>query len=275
MTRVRQAGCALLLAAAACGGGCAVRPMKLPAGAGVPVADAGDALDEAAAACRAVSTFTAEASVSGSVSGRRLRARLIVGLAAPASARLEAVAPFGGPLFIFAARERAATLFFPRERRVLKDEDPQAVLEALTGVPVDAAGLRRVLTGCAADPRPAEARGFGDAWRVIPDAGGDLYLHRDSPGAPWHLVAATHESPGAVWRSEYDEFTKAGGGLPQRVRLSGAGGTAFDLRVVLSQIEVNAPLAAEAFDVPVPRDAVAITLDDLKRGGALPVSGPR
>ena len=88
---------------------CAPRFVKLPSGPGTPASDAADALAEATAACRAVSSITADVAASGSVGGQRLRGHILVGLAAPASARLEAVAPAGPPLFIFTSHDRDAT----------------------------------------------------------------------------------------------------------------------------------------------------------------------
>ena len=70
-------------------------------------------LAPATATCRAVRTLTAEIAVSGSAGGHRLRGRLSAGVAAPASVRLEAVAPFGPPLFIFVAMGDDAALLLP------------------------------------------------------------------------------------------------------------------------------------------------------------------
>ena len=75
--------------------------MKLPSGPGIPTGDAAAAVKEAMSACRGVSTLTAELPVSGLIGARRSRGRLLAGVAAPNSARLEAVAPAGQPLFIF------------------------------------------------------------------------------------------------------------------------------------------------------------------------------
>src|SRR5262245_63162504 len=126
--------------------------MKLPAGPGAPASDAAAALDLATRACRAVSTITAEISGSGSIGGQRFRARLTAGLAPPASARLEAAAPFGAPIFILVASGDEATLLLPHDDRVLEHGRPAAVLDALAGLPVDAAELRRALVGCPSAP---------------------------------------------------------------------------------------------------------------------------
>ena len=142
--------------------------MKLPAGAGVPAADAADALAQATAACRGTRTLTAEIAISGSAGGRRVRGRFSAGVAAPASVRLEAVAPFGSPAFIFVATSEDATLLLPRDDRMLEHGRPDAVLDALAGVPLDAADLYATLTGCAPAGSPSQGRGLGtDAVRTM------------------------------------------------------------------------------------------------------------
>jgi hypothetical protein len=262
---------AVLVTAALCCAACAPL-MKLPSGAGTPIADGAEAVREATTACRAVSTITAEIAVTGSIGGRGLRARLLAGLAAPALARLEAVAPFGPPLFFFVARDGDATLLLPRDDRVLEHGRPEAVLEAVAAVPLDAEGLRVVLTGCAVAPDAAQARQVGDDWRVVPDGERDLYLHRDSRLAGWRIVAAVHhESSTPAWRAEYVEFNGAGGsnGLPRTVRLASVGSNGFDLRLILSQVEINTKLDDGAFTIQVPATATRITLPELRAAGPL------
>ncbi len=147
MKRLPRSGVVLLACAALLAASCGGKFQPLPSGPGAPAADAGAVLDEAVAACRSVTSISAELSVSGSAAGQRLRGRVLAGLAAPASVLLDAAAPFGASLFIYAARDGDATLLLPRDRRALAHGDPAAVLEAVTGVPLDAADLRRVLTG--------------------------------------------------------------------------------------------------------------------------------
>jgi hypothetical protein len=261
----------LVLAAFLCAS-CAPPLMKLPTGAGLAAGDAAEALREATRACRAVSSITAEIGVSGSVRGHRLRARLLAGLAAPASARLEAVAPFGQPVFIFVARDNDATLLLPRDGRVLEHGRPDAVLESVAGVPLDAADLRIALTGCAVAPRAGDAKQLGEDWRLVPDGSSDVYVHRDSPTAPWRIVAAVHRGSGVMsWRSEYRDFQTAGpaAGLPSTVRLTSIDRKQFDLRLALSQVELNAALDADVFRIQTSPGAEPITIDELKRSGPL------
>jgi hypothetical protein len=252
--------------------------MKLPEGNAVPAdpAAAAAALAEATAGCSAVRTLTAELAVSGSAAGRRLRGRLLGGLAAPASVRLEALAPFGQPLFIFVANGEVATLLLPRDGRVLERGRPDAVLEAVAGVPLDAADLRTTLTGCATPAKapPAAARGFGETWIVISGLDGDeVYLRREGRNDPWQLVATTRQvgGPGRRWRAEYAEREAA---VPRAIRLTsidegGGTGRSFDLRLALSQVEINTPLEADVFTVRIPPDAAPISLNELRASGPL------
>ena len=250
---------------------CSAPLMKLPSGPAVPAPDAAAALTEATAACRAASTMTAELAVSGTVGGRGLRARLLAGLASPASARLEAVAPFGQPLFIFVARGNDATLLLP-DGRVLEHGRPEAVIEAIAAVPLDATTLRIVLTGCTSAPDPTHARQLGDDWRVVPDGPREVYLHRDARSAPWRVVAAVNrEADVPTWRAEYRDFSSDGAlkGLPRAVRLASVGSTRFDLRLRLSQVEINETLDDAVFTVQIPANAVPITLAELRNAGPL------
>jgi hypothetical protein len=244
---------------------CAPSLMKLPAGSGTPAPDAADALTDATAACTAVSSISAEVAVAGSVGGRRLRARLFAGLAAPASARLEAIAPAGPPIFIVVETSRQATLFFPRERRVVQHDQPATVLEAVAGVPLDPIDLKSALTGCAL-PATGNGRQFGAEWRVASSGASDLYLRRNPREGRWQLVAAVHHAPGGDWRAEYGDFEA---GLPRSIRLTSAPSDRFDLRLVLSQVALNEPLGPEVFRVEIPADAEPMSIEELRRSGPL------
>jgi hypothetical protein len=250
---------------------CAAPLMTLPTGPGAPAADAADALAEATAACRGVTTVTAEIAVSGSASGRRVRGRLLAGASAPASLRLEAPAPFGPPVFIFAAVGDDATLLLPRDERVLEHGRPEAVLGAVAGVPYDAQDLFTTLTGCAPAGSLSLGRAIGPEWRVVRIVGRrgyDLYLHRDGGTPPWRLVAMTLDGAGdGPGRTEYSDFRNES---PHTIRLRSGpaespNGAGFDMTLVLSQVETNAPLGTEVFRIDIPPAAVPITVDELLR----------
>jgi hypothetical protein len=251
--------------------------MKLPSGPGTPAGDAAAAVMEAMTACRAVSTLTAEMAVSGSVAGRRIRGRLLAGVAAPNSARLEAVAPAGQPLFIFVARANDATLLLPRDGRVLEHGPPGTVLEAVAAAPLDPSDLRRALTGCADAPDVRSARQVGPDWRVVPDGPGEIYLRREGRTSPWRIVGAVHrvaarigEPAASAWRAEYHDFQD---GLPRTVRLTAVDSKRFDLQLRLSQVELNVPINDEAFTIRIPPNTEPITLQELKDAGPLGTGG--
>jgi hypothetical protein len=262
MTRWRAVAALLASLSAACG----APLMKLPSGPGSPAPDAADALVQATRACRAVSSITAEVGVSGSIADNRIRARLLAGLAAPSSARLEAFA-YSQQIFIFVAEGSDATLLLTRDRRALEHGRPGEVLEAVTGLPLDPAGLRETLTGCAPAAAAGAGRQLGDDWRMISTASSDLYLRRESRSGSWQLVADLHHASGrSEWRAEYRDFRD---GLPSDIRLSSRGSRSFDLRLVLSQVEINVPLQSAAFQVRIPPDTDPMTIDELRDSGPL------
>ena len=180
------------------------------------------------------------------------------------------MAPFGQPLFIFVANGDDATLLLPRDQRVLEHGRPDAVLEAIAGVPLDAPALRAVVTGCALAPDPARARALGETWRVAPDGADEVYLSREGAAAPWRLVATVHHAAGAGWRAEYRDFEN---GLPRSIRLASTLAGRFDLQLALSQIDVNTPLDANAFTVRIPPTAQPISLEELRESGPLSANG--
>ncbi len=260
---------AIALAAALVAAACGAPLTRLPAGPGTPAPDAADALAAALDHCHTIRTLTAEIAVSGVSGGRRVRGRLAAGVAAPDSARLEAIAPFGQPLFVFVATGHDATLWLPRDDRVLAHERPEVVLDAVAGVPLSAAELRAMIAGCASEaPEAVAARAFGDAWRVVP-AGldGELYLHRESTATAWRLVAVIGRGGGGqAWRAEYRSFEHD---LPRTIRVTSIGSSAFDLQLALSQVDVNVPLEADVFRVKTPPSVNPITVDELRRAGPL------
>jgi hypothetical protein len=267
----------LMICAAMSAAACAPGLTKLPSVPGSAAADAAAAFTDATRTCREVRTLTAEIGASGKAAGQRFRARLAAGLVRPASIRLEAVAPFGPPLFILAAVNDDATLLLPREDRVLERQPAQEVLGAVAGVPLSAADLTVVLTGCREAPSPVTGRELGPDWRMIVDGARDgyiYYLHRAGAAEPWRVVVAMH----SAWRVDYRDWVN---GLPRTLRLSNVkgddvvAGSTFDLTLSLSQVETNAVLGPEVFRIDVPRDARPITVDELRRQSALAPAKPR
>jgi hypothetical protein len=255
----------LALATASCG----APRLKLPSGPGQPAPDAPSVLSEATTTCRGIRTLSAEVGVSGRVNGQRLRGRLLVGTASPASARIEASAPFGGPAFIFVAVQDDATLLLPRDNRVLEHGRSDQILAALTGVPLTAGELSWTLLGCwPADVIVRRALQYGSDWRVVfvePDH--EVSLHRANSSAPWRLVAVLRnlEHSGRRWTAQYGDFQND---LPRSIRIMSAdsesAGT-YDLTLSLSQLETNVSLGPDVFRVQIPPSAQPITLEELRR----------
>lgn len=101
-------------------------------------------------------------------------------------------------------------------------------------------------------------------WRVIP---GDytLYLRQDDAAGPWRLVAVVHGGP-AGWRADYRDFVDD---VPRRIRLTGVGDRRFDLRLDLSQIDLDAALDPADLRPTIPSGVQPITLEELRANGPL------
>lgn len=261
MSRLPRAGALL---AAWLTSSCGAARLALPTGPGAPAPDAIEALRQATGVCREIASFSAEIAVSGRSNGQRLRGRVLAGLAKPSSALLDAAAPFGASVFIYAAHDGQVTLLLPRERRVLRSDAPAAVLEAVTGLSMEAGDLRRMLTGCPPDESPLRGRAFGSSWRSVELPRGEVFLHRTSESVPWELVAMTANGLGEM-RIDFREFRD---GVPASIALSSKDGQ-LNLRLALSQVEVNPELGPEVFTVRVPDNAEPLSIEELRRKGPL------
>jgi hypothetical protein len=193
----------------------------------------------------------------------------LLGGFASASGRIEAVAPFGAPLFIFAASSNDGTLYFPRDARVVEHGPPERLLEAVAGVPLTASDLLPTMTDCATPEGLSNGQAIGDDWRTAAGPGGaKIYLHRDPASRAWRIVTVLNPGEGAQWswRVDYDDFQQ---GLPRVIRFVSSDRKRFNIQLSLSQVETNAHLGPEVFRVDLPRDVERISVDDLRSGGAL------
>jgi hypothetical protein len=246
---------------------CAPRRVVLPTGPGTPRLDASTLFEQATTACRSVRTMTAELNLSGRAAGQRLRGRVQVGLVAPAAVYLEAPAPFGAAGFILAAQNERGRLLLPRDRVVVNDALVSEILEALTGLKLGPRDLRALLTGCVApDPVPQTGREYVGGWVAVDLQGGSVAWLRQLD-AVWRVVAGEHA--GLV--VEHGSFGAGAGVTPRevRVRSASAASADVDLRVELSQVELNVPLDAATFKVDVPPGTREITADELRAHGPL------
>ncbi len=258
---------------------CASVRVRPPTGPWTADPAAVEAFEAATAACRGARTITAEIGVSGRAGDTRVRGRLLAAVERPGRLRIEAVAPFGAPIFILAGRDGRATLLLPRERRYVADADTGELLEALTGLRRSADDLLALLAGCAvADPRPASGSRNPAGWLAVGvDARATAFLRRDS--GTWRLRAASHTSDdqSLPWLIEYEDFVSA---FPGTIRLregapDGPAGPSVELTLRIAQREVNVAVDPAAFFVATPAGAAAMTLDELRQLGPLADPEPR
>lgn len=245
----------VLVLIAACGP--PARP-ALPSGAGEPFEGFSSAYEQAVQECRGVTVITAEVRLSGRAGTTKLRGTVSAGLAAPEDIVLEGHAPIGKSVFILMGRGRKTTLLLPRDNRVLTGEPAAAIVEALAGVALDPAQLRSVLSGCGLQTiAPASGRAYGSDWAAVDGDGLNVYLRRID--GRWRVAGATRGDL-TVQYTDY-QF--------------GRGGTVFvktpvaDLALGVSEIEMNVPMDPRVFDLEIPKDAVPLTLEELRRAGPL------
>jgi hypothetical protein len=252
---------ALLVLAAAC----APKRFAAPTGGGTPDPALAEAFRTATAACADVRTLTADIGLSGRVDGQRVRGTLQVGLTRDGGVRVEAVAPFGAPIFTIPGRGDEGTLWLPRSKEVVRGA-PSAILEGLTGVSLPQAGLFELVTACPApDDAVARAERFAspDLARVTLQGGSEIWWRPDTGAA--QPIAVRRE--GAV--AEYLAFAN---GRPQKLRLgtpAGAGASRADLTLAIKAVDTNVALGPEAFSVDVPGDAKVLALSEIRQAGVL------
>lgn len=256
-----------LLALALAVSACAARTPPRPSGTPGADATALEAFRTATTACRGFRSLTGELSLSGRAAGERIRGRVIAGLEAGGSVRLEGVAPFGPAIFILAGRAETATLLLPRERRVLKDTAVSAVLERLTGLALGADDLRLMLSGCLADnAMPADGKQWPGGWQAVALGPDRVAYLRTRQGQP--VVVAADYGP---WHLDYSEHLS---GFPRVVRVrrlrqgygaQGPSGEATtDVTARVGELEVNTDINPLAFTLEIPSDADPMTLDELR-----------
>jgi len=170
-------------------------------------------------------------------------------------------------VFTLVVRDGMATLVLNRDRRVVRDAPPAALVEALTGVALGPDELRAAIAGCGvAVDRISSGQSYPGDWATVEGSQGRSWLRRVA-GA-WRLVANVHNA----LEIRYDEFAS---GHPSvvRFRTTPAQGAATDLTLRLTQVDINVTLGAEVFEVDVPDDATPLSLEELRRGRPFRQSG--
>jgi hypothetical protein len=174
-------------------------------------------------------------------------------------------------VFVLAARDERATLYFPRDKRVLMEASVADVLEALAGIRRPAADLHALLTGClVADRRPSNGQRADGGWAQIDLGGGVSAFLRERSGR-WAIAGGRQTSAAeqTAWSVEYAD---SAGGFPRTIRFNSGRGIESPVAALtfrISQLQTNVPIDGAAFEVTVPRDAVSLTLEELRRMGPL------
>lgn len=249
---------------AACG-----RPgrLELPEGPARPDPEAIRLFEGAAGGCRATSHLTAELAVSGRIGSSRVRGRLLAGLSAPAQVRLEALAPFGPPVFILVATANRASLLLPRDRRWLADAPLEDVLDAVAGVRLSGMDLLALLLGCVSSGQPTAGVSFPDGqYGVMLDGRSRAYLRRT--GGRVTVYAGEYLVGGVRTLVGYEAAGPMG--LPRRVRLERRDGQSpVSLVLDLREVDLDTPVDATAFRLVEMAGLVPITIDELRVSGLL------
>ena len=244
-----------VLFATACG---PPRRPSLPTGAGTPVPGFASAYEQAVQDCRDVKAITAELALSGRAAGTKLRGRINAGFAAPDDIVLEGIAPFGKPVFVLVGRGAQATLWLPRDDRVVRGAPAEAIVEALAGVALTPTQLRAAVAGCGLGiVSPTAGRSYGDEWAAAEAPSGTVYFRRVQ--GRWRLAAAVHNGITV----QYGNFA---GATPSVVYIRTS---TSDLALEVSQVDVNVPIDPRAFALEIPASAAPLTVEELRRAGPL------
>lgn len=243
----------------------------MPVGPGTPLPDVAALFESAVSECRGVGTLEAVLRLRGRGGGVNINGRARVALKAPGSLYLDWPAPFGAPVFYLVARPGEATLYLPRDGRVLTDVPAADMLESLTGVGLGPEDLSAVLTGCLVpDPSPTAGRSYGEMIAVDLMGGATAYL-REIEGE-YHLVAGTRDGLSIA----YSDFVRH---IPRQMRvwsddtLPGSSEPLTDLTVTLSDVDMNVDIPDVVFVLDnLPADVVLMTLDELRGDRPLEVA---
>jgi hypothetical protein len=236
---------------------CAARAPRRPEGPGTADPAAVQAFQAATKQCAGLKTLTSEIRLSGRAGGERLRGTLHAGMAAPGSLRLEAVAPFGPPVFVLAGRNNRTTLLLPREDRVLPDVALTDVLERLTALALDADAVRLILSGCLTDAASAtNGRTWPGEWSAV-SLTQEITAYLQQRNGNTMVVAADY----GPWLIDYASHLN---GFPRTVRIRSKEPDRVDATAQLDQVQINTSLDDRAFTVDVPANAERITLEDLR-----------
>lgn len=232
-----------------------------PVGPGEPFPDATPAWTEATRACRGASTYAAALYVRGKVARESLNAKIIGLVTRADQISLSVPVMFGSPAFVLGGTADSATLWLPRNERVLTARADE-ILEALTGLRLGPRALLAVLDGCVAQADAITASARYGPLGAITTADGRIFLEQRD--GRWRITRGLT----AGLTVEYSDIQ---GDWPRALRITTEAGhtPAVSLSIAIDQIDVNLPHEAKDFAVKVAPNAAPMTLDELRAAGPL------
>ena len=168
---------------------------------------------------------------------------------------------FGSPAFVLGGTADSATLWLPRNERVLTARADE-IVEALIGLRLGPRALLAVLVGV----RRRRRRDHRE--REVRSARRHHDRRRPSVSRTARQAVADHRGLTAGLIVEYSDIR---GDWPRALRITTEAGhtPAVSLSMTIDQIDVNLPRDAKEFVVKVAATAAPMTLDDLRAAGPL------
>ena len=240
---------------------CTPKVFVPPVGPGEPFPDAAQAWSDASHACRGASTYAATLYVRGRVGEERLSAKIIALVTRADQISLSAPVMFGSPAFVLGGTADNATLWLPRNERVVTARADE-IVEALTGLRLGPRALLAVLSGCVTEDGAITASARYGPLGAITTGEGRVFLQQRD--LRWLIARGL--TTGLIV-----EYSDIQGDWPRVVRITTETGhaPAVSLSIAIDQIDVNLPREAKDFAVKVASSAAPMTLDELRAAGPL------
>lgn len=271
-TRVPGLGRGILaLALLGASGGCAARAVRPPLPP-LTEGEAGRLLDATAARAGGVRRYQAVVGVRGEGPEGRFSGRLLVVFARPPdradpgaveALRLELFAPVGGSRWTLVARPDGARLVVPGERAFAEGTEFRAFTGPLLGVAVGLEQIAAILVGSGTPITGREGvRSRPPGGSVVLESGAQVWWDAGGPDAQVRRVV----TPGYEARYPGD-YRRRGRQVPRSVHIAS---DEVQATLTVEELEVNASLHADSFQVRTPAGYRRTAIRDLGRASGLP-----
>ena len=191
----------------------------------------------------------------------------------PASLRLEAIPVIGLPNFFLSVRQEKLAVYLPQSGEYYAGRATPENLARFSPVPLSAAELAALLTGCRPDPpaaaSPVTIRGYREekSYRleIFSSTQERLQSLWIDPGSGNLTRFAREEREGTQALNAYfeDHGNIDGYALPRRIRLQSPGENPYSIELYYAHVTLEAASAATdgLFALPAPAGAKIIALD--------------